>query len=112
MINIRTLNVGNVIRGCYTANEIKAGKIEETDEVAMLQRERLTICSTCPLNVDSTCHRDTDNVFQDESDFTVEQLMERRTLVNVKTKRLVFGCGCILVCKTVLKTEKCPAGKW
>lgn len=112
MINLKTLDLVKIIKGCYTANEITNGKIEPTDDRAILQQERLTICNNCILNVDGSCYRDTDNMWQDEKDFTIEQLMQRKTVYDKLSHSLKFGCGCILVCKTVLLTEKCPANKW
>ncbi len=112
MINIKTLNLLKVVEGCYTANEIKSGRISVNDEIALLQKQRIEICNGCKLNIDGSCYRDTDNIWQDESNFNAEQLMNRKTVYDKVTKTLKFGCGCVIVCKTALREEKCPAHKW
>lgn len=110
MIQITNINLLNVIKGCYTAQEIRSGNIEATEDIALLQKSRLLVCNECILNQEGNCYRDTDNIWQDENSFTQEELSKRKTiLVDGKYK---FGCGCVIVCKTALKKERCPCNKW
>lgn len=110
MINIFNLNLVDVIKGCYTAKEIENDNIKADEPTAILQKQRLQICNKCVLNIEGTCYRDTNNIFQDENSFTEEELSKRKTiLVNGKYK---FGCGCVLVCKTALVKEQCPTEQW
>ncbi len=112
MINIWRINLSNIIKGCYSAWEIADYKIVETDELAILQRKRLEICNGCKLHQNGVCFRDTKNIFQEDKDFTMDEMMKKQSIVNIKTRKLVLGCGCNTKCKTAVPDEECPASKW
>lgn len=111
MIDISKLNINKVLKGCLTQLQLELNIIKN-EELKKIQSERLDVCNNCKLNVDGICFRDTDNIWQKDSDFTPEQLMKKKTVYDKLDKRLKLGCGCNILCKTVILEEECPAHKW
>ena len=70
---------------------------------ANLQESRTKICKECPIfsaKDEGLCNR---NLF----------LNPKTNDVSTSKKRGYFqGCGCKILKKVQLKSEKCPAGKW
>lgn len=64
-------------------------------EIKVIAEARLNLCNVCVLRSGNRCST-------------------QETAMNVKTGKLVSGCGCYLAAKT-LSTDKdteCPMGKW
>jgi hypothetical protein len=75
---------GNLIKSNF-------GLLDE--ETRTLAESRLIHCNVCSIRSANTC--DTN-----------------QTLLNVKTNKVVKGCGCNIAAKTLSRASKCPADKW
>ncbi len=69
--------------------------------------QRMSICSTCSLNVNGICS--TNKSGKAVKNFTYNS--NRGDELRIQGKKY-NGCGCPLKAKTVSPDSKCPIGKW
>lgn len=70
---------------------------------ANTSKERINICSTCPLYDNGICSSNITDTAVKTFDYNEEVRFQGQTYA---------GCGCILAWKTRLINEACPLGKW
>ncbi len=62
-------------------------------EIKKVSVQRLMICNLCKLRTGDFCN-------------------PTKSDINIKTKKLTFGCGCVLTAKTTVIDAYCPLNKW
>lgn len=93
------------INSFHQVKEIAEGHWNEfTGKEQDLSKQRLEICSTCPLISETALGPICD------SSKCWDTINEK--VVSYPGENIVCGCGCRLQAKTSLKNAKCVLGKW
>ena len=62
-------------------------------EIEKISKARLIICDVCDIRIGNLCS-------------------SKKQGINIKNKKTVSGCGCLIPQKTLSPSSKCPLGKW
>ena len=84
-------NIDMFITGWFNLIRQKFGNIDEN--LLDLSKYRILICKKCDLFSRGFCS-------------------SNKSTLNIKTNKIVNGCGCYLMAKTICEKCKCPADKW
>ena len=83
--------INNIINGWGNLIKDKFGLLDE--QTKAMSTKRLMICNDCKMRSIGVCDP------------------MKRTF-NIKTGKLVTGCGCLITAKSMDFRSVCPAGKW
>ena len=83
--------INNIINGWGNLIKDKFGLLD--NQTRAIATKRLSICNECSIRSVGVCN-------------------PTKNTINIKSGKVVKGCGCVIAAKALDAASYCPAGKW